>query len=200
MKAVAGSRFLLRKAVLSFGAALSLFCSLPALAQENTPDVTATPLGTVFRWLNFLLVFGALAWLIARYGGPYFRHRAHAIAKAIGEAQQARAAAEAEFRQAGDKLASLESDIQRERREAERDSLADRERIRALAKSEVEKIGQAARAEIAAAERAGAQELRAIAARLATARAAGLIGEQLNAAAESALFDSFVEELAKAAS
>jgi F-type H+-transporting ATPase subunit b len=155
------------------------------------------PVGTLFRWLNFLLIFGFLAFLIGKFGGPYFRGRAQGIAKAIEEAQQARAAAEREVREAEQKLASIDAEIQQEWRAAERESASDRERIQALTKSEIEKIGQAARAEIAAAERAGTQELRAIAARLATERAAALIRQRINAAAEAALFDTFVEELAK---
>ena len=64
--------------------------------------------------------------------------------------------------------------------------------------TEIEKINQAGRAEIAAAERAGAQGVRAIAARLATERAAALIREQMNDAAEDALFGAFVGELERA--
>jgi F-type H+-transporting ATPase subunit b len=200
MKAVSGTWSVGRTAVLSVALALVGFFSLPALAQENTPDVTTMPVGLVFRWLNFLLVFGVLAYLVVKFGGPYFRGRAQAIAKAIDEAQQTRAGAERDLREATAKLAAVATEIEQERRTAERESAADRERIRALTKSEVEKIAQAARAEMAAAERAGTQELRAIAARLATARAAALIREQMNAAAEAALFDAFVGELAKAAS
>jgi F-type H+-transporting ATPase subunit b len=198
MKTVAGRWSLGRAAVLSAGVAAA--ACLPALAQESSSDVTTMPIGTVFRWLNFLLVFGAIAYAIARSGVPYFRGRARAISNAIAEANQARAAAERELREAAGKLGSLDREIDEERRAAERDSAAERERIRALTKSDIEKVGQAARAEIAAAERAGHQELRALAARLATDRAAALIREQMNAAAEAALFDSFVDELAKAAS
>ena len=200
MKTVAGRGSLGRAAVLS--AAVTFFCaaSLPALAQESSPDVTTMPIGTVFRWLNFLLVFGALAWAIVKFGAPYFRGRAKTISAAIAEANQARAAAERELREAAEKLGAVKREIEQERRTAERDSAADRERIRALTQADIEKISQAARAEIAAAERAGHQELRAIAAKLATDRAAALIREQMNAAAEAALFDSFVDELAKAAS
>ena len=200
MKAVAG-RFSFDRgaaAALRIVVVLLSVTPLPALAQENGPDVTAMPVGTVFRWLNFLLVFGALAYLIAKFGGPYFRSRAHGIAKAIEEAQYARAAAERELREAEEKLASIDAEVQQEWRAAERESAADKERIRALTTSEIEKIGQAARAEIAAAERAGTQELRVIAARLATERAATLIRQRMNAAEEAALFDTFVEELAKA--
>jgi len=200
MKAVAGSWPFGRgtAAALSTVVVLLTVASLPALAQENGPDVTTMPVGTVFRWLNFLLVFGVLTYLIGKFGGPYFRGRAHGIAKAIEEAQQARAAAQRELQEAEGKLASIDAEVQQEWRAAERESASDRERIRALTNSDTEKIGQAARAEIAAAERAGTQELRAIAARLATERAAALIRQRINAAEEAALFDAFVEELAKA--
>jgi F-type H+-transporting ATPase subunit b len=182
------------------GAVLLDMVSLPALAQEGAADAANTPIGTVFRWLNFLLVFGALAYVIVKYGAPYFRSRAQSIAKSIEEAAQNRAAAERELRETLQKLSSVDREIEEERRAGQRDSIADRERIRELTKSEVEKIQQAARAEIAASERAGAQEIRAIAARLATERAAVLIREQMNTAAEAALFGSFVGELERAAS
>ena len=172
--------------------------SIPALAQESSSDASSMTLDTVFRWLNFLLVFGGLVYVVVKFGAPYFRGRADETAKSIEEASQSRAAAEREFRQAEHKLATIASEIEEERRNAVRDSGTDRERIKALARTEVEKINQAARAEIAAAERAGAQELRAIAARLATERAAALIREQMNDAAEEALFEAFVVELEKA--
>jgi F-type H+-transporting ATPase subunit b len=182
------------------GAVLLDMVSLPALAQEGAADAANTPIGTVFRWLNFLLVFGALAYVIVKYGAPYFRSRAQSIAKSIEEAGQNRAAAERELRETLQKLSSIDREIEEERRGGQRDSAADRERIRELTKSEVEKIQQAGRAEIAASERAGAQEIRAIAAKLATERAAVLIREQMNTAAEAALFGSFVGELERAAS
>jgi F0F1-type ATP synthase membrane subunit b/b' len=182
------------------GAVLLGMVSLPAQAQEGAADAANTPIGTVFRWLNFLLVFGALAYVIAKYGAPYFRSRAQSIAKSIEEAAQNRAAAERELRETLQKLSSVDREIEEERRGGQRDSAADRERIRELTKSEVEKIQQAGRAEIAASERAGAQEIRAIAAKLATERAAVLIREQMNTAAETALFGSFVGELERAAS
>ena len=200
MKTMAGRCSLVRAAVFSFGLALFSVASLPALAQESSSDAASMPIGTVFRWLNFLLVVGALAYLIGKFGAPYFRGRAQAIARAIGEANQTRSAAERELREAAEKLAAVQSEIEQERRTAARESAADRERIRALTKAEMERISQAALAEIAAAERAGTQEVRAIAAQLATDRAAALIREQMDATAEAVLFDSFVVELERAAS
>ena len=200
MKTMAGRCSLVRAAVFSFGLALFGAASLPALAQESSSDAASMPIGTVFRWLNFLLVVGALAYLIGKFGAPYFRGRAQAIARAIGEANQTRSAAERELREAAEKLAAVQSEIEQERRTAARESAADRERIRALTKAEMERISQAALAEIAAAERAGTQEVRAIAAQLATDRAAALIRERMDATAAAVLFDSFVVELERAAS
>jgi F-type H+-transporting ATPase subunit b len=189
-----------RAGLLGIGIGLLGTIPLPLLAQESSPDAAAnTPVGTIFRWLNFLLVIGALAYLVFKFGAPYFRVRALAIGKAIGDANQMRATAERELQETSEKLAQIDREIEQERRTAERESAADRERIRALTKSELEKVSQAARAEIAAAERAGNQELRAIAARLATERAAALIHAEMNPMAETALFDSFLAELGQAA-
>jgi F-type H+-transporting ATPase subunit b len=200
MKPVWGKRFLRYAGLLMMGSALVGWAALPALAQEGSPDASTTPVGILFRWLNFILVIGALAYLIVKFGGPYFRGNAESIARSIAEAAERRAAAERELQAATEKLAGVAREIQEEHRAAERESAADQERIRALAKTEAERIGQAARAEINAAERAGAQELRAIGAKLATDRAAVLIRTRMNAAAESALFNSFVGELERAAS
>ena len=198
MKVFSGRSSLSRFGGLIVTSALFVAFSLPALAQEGSPGSASVTLDTVFRWLNFLLVFGGIAYVVVKFGGPYFRVRAAETAKSIDEASQSRAAAEREFQQAVHKLATIEGAIEEERRSAVRESAADRERIKALTLTEIEKVKQAARAEIAAAERAGAQELRAIAARLATERAAALIGEQMNDAAEEALFDAFVGELERA--
>lgn len=198
MKAFPGRLFFRRFGGLITTAAFFAAFSLPALAQESSTDSGGTTLDTVFRWLNFILVFGAIVYVIVKFGAPYFRARAEEIAKSIDEASQNRAAAEREFQQADNRLTRIESEIEEERRAAVRESAADHERIKALTRSEMEKINQAARAEIAAAERAGAQELRAIAARLATERAAALIREQMNDAAEEALFEAFVGELERA--
>src|SRR5260370_25220170 len=149
MKAVAGRWPLDRAVVLGLAIALFDAIPLPLPAQESSPDAADTPIGTLFRWLNFLLVLGAIAYAVVKFGAPYFRSRAQAIGKAIAGANQTRAAAERELREASEKLAGVEREIEQERHTAERESEADRERIRALARSEVEKINQAGRGGVA---------------------------------------------------
>ena len=51
--------------------------ALPALAQEQSaPDPADSLAGTIFRWLNFALVFGGIVYLIRKVGAPYFRENA----------------------------------------------------------------------------------------------------------------------------
>jgi F-type H+-transporting ATPase subunit b len=175
--------------------------ALPALAQEQTaPDPADSLTGTIFRWLNFALVMGVITYLIRKVGAPYFRQNAQAISQSIRQAAEERAAAERELNEVSQKLAKIDLEIQDMRRTAANESAAQAERIRALARKEVERVAQAAQAEIVASERAAAMELRAAAARLATEHAAALIRARMNAVAEAGLFRSFILEVEKSAS
>jgi F0F1-type ATP synthase membrane subunit b/b' len=172
---------------------------LPALAQEEAPSPADSSTGYVFRWLNAALVLAALVWALRKFGAPFFRGKAKAIQDAIRGAAAGRAAVEQELSEASRKLDSLEAEVQELHRAARRESASEAERLRALAQSEAEKIARAAAAEIEAAERAARQQLRAIAARVATDRAAALVRQRMNAAAESSLFGAFLGELERGA-
>jgi F-type H+-transporting ATPase subunit b len=183
------------------GLTVLAWTALPALAQEQTaPDPADSLTGTIFRWLNFALVMGVIIYLIRKVGAPYFRQNAQAISQSIRQAAEERAAAERELNEVSQKLAKIDLEIQDMRRTAANESAAQAERIRALARKEVERVAQAAQAEIVASERAAAMELRAAAARLATEHAAALIRARMNAVAEAGLFRSFILEVEKSAS
>lgn len=173
--------------------------ALPALAQEEAPSPADSPTGFVFRWLNLALVLGAFIWVIRKFGGPFFRGTAKAIQDAIHGAAAGRASVEKELSEATRQLASLDAEVQEMRRAAGRESAAEAERLRVLSGSEAEKIAKAAAGEIEAAERAAKQQLRALAARAATDRAAALVRQRMNDAAERSLFGAFLGELEKGA-
>jgi F0F1-type ATP synthase membrane subunit b/b' len=176
--------------------------TVPALAQEEhaaEPDPASTPLGFGFRWLNTALILSALIWVIRKFGGPLFRENARAISGAIREAADARALAERELAEVARQLENVDTEIRDLRRAGMQESEADAERLRALAQREAEKIARAAQAEIEAAERLAYQQLRNLAARMATERAASLVRQRLNPAAEKALFGSFLGELQRGA-
>lgn len=175
--------------------ALVFLTALPALAQEGESSPADSPTGWLFRWLNFAIVFGAIAYFAVKKGGPYFRSHADEISRKIAEGARAREAAEKQRKEIQAKLAGIDQEVAGMRAEAKRDADAEAQRLRALAREEAQKIETVAQAEIAAAERAARMELKALGARLAVERAEALLRSELTPKAETALFDNFVREL-----
>jgi F-type H+-transporting ATPase subunit b len=177
---------------------LAMFVSMaamPLLAQEGEASPVDSPTGWVFRWLNFAIVFGVVAYFAVKKGGPYFRRQAEEISRKIAEGTRAREAAERQRQEVQAKLANIENEIAGMRAEAKRDAEAEAQRLRALGREEAEKIERAAQAEIAAAERAARMELKVFAARLAVERAEAQLRQELTPKSEAALFQAFVQEL-----
>jgi len=173
------------------------FTALPVLAAEGTDPADSTA-GLIFRWLNFLIVFGGIAYLIAKPGGAFFRGNAKEIAASIMEATAVKAEADRELREVEVKIARLDQVIEEMREEARRNWAAESERLYASGLAEIEKINQAARGELAASERAAQQQVREIAASMAVERAAALVSSKMNAEIRARMFQSFLSELGKA--
>jgi F-type H+-transporting ATPase subunit b len=176
------------------------FMALPAFAEEGAkPDPAESPTGLIFRWLNFLIVFGAIAYLIAKHGGAFFRGNAKEIAASIVEATATKAEADRELHEVETKIARIDQDVTQMREEARRNWAAESERLRASGVAEIEKINQAARAELTASERAAQQQVREIAASMAVDRAAALVSSMMNAEVRARMFQSFLSELGRGA-
>jgi len=174
------------------------FAALPVLAEEGAkPDPAESLTGLIFRWLNFLIVFGGIAYLIAKHGGAFFRGNAKEIAASIHEAQAAKAEAERELRAVETKIARLDPDVAEMRQEARQNWAAEAERLHASGLAEIEKISQAARGELAASERAAQQQLREIAATMAVQDAAALVGSRMSAEIRARMFQSFLGEIGR---
>ncbi len=174
--------------------------AIPVLAAEGAePDPADSPTGLVFRWLNFIIVFGGIGYLIAKHGGAFFRGNAKEIAANIVEATAAKAEADRELQQVEVKIAHLDQDVAEMRAEAGRNWAAESERLHASGQAEIEKIAQAAREELAASERAAQQQVREIAASMAVQRAATLVSSMMNAEVRSRMFQTFLNELGRGA-
>jgi F0F1-type ATP synthase membrane subunit b/b' len=169
----------------------------PVLAQEGESSPADSTTGWVFRWLNFAIVFGAIAYFAVKKGAPYFRANAKEISGKIADAARVREEAEQKRREAAAKLANLDQEIAQLREDAKRNAEFEALRIRILVREESEIIERAAKAEIAAAERAARLELKVLAARLALQRAEALLREELTPKAEAALFRTFVRDLGR---
>jgi F0F1-type ATP synthase membrane subunit b/b' len=176
------------------------FTALPALAEEGAkPDPAESPAGLIFRWLNFLIVVGGIAYLVAKYGGSFFRGNAKEIAASIVEATAAKTEADRELHGVEVKIERLDQDVAELRQEAQRNWAAESERLYASGQAEIEKIAHAAREELAASERAAQQQVREIAASLAVERAAALVSSMMNAEIRARMFQSFLREIGRGA-
>lgn len=174
---------------------LVVFCSaLNAHAAEEraAANERATE---IFKWINFAIVVGVIVWVFGKVLPPKFRSNASKISSAITEATEAKAAADRQLREAETKLANLQKEVEELRAFAGREGASEAERIRALAKSDAQKIFLAAKAEIEAAERAARLELKAIAAKLAVDGAETLLAKQLTPQTQESLVSSFVKSL-----
>jgi F-type H+-transporting ATPase subunit b len=173
-----------------------LLMAAPVFAQEG-PSATDSPIGRIFRWLNFAIVFALFAWIIVKFGAPSFRKRATEISEKIAEGARARETAEKQRQEIQSKVANLQNEIEQLRLHGRRDAENEAQRLRDTVRSESEKIELAARAEIDAAARAGRMELKALGARLSVQLAEAMLRQELTPQAEAKLFRSFVGELGR---
>jgi F-type H+-transporting ATPase subunit b len=180
-----------------FGAALLivLFAALNAHAAEEGGNATTERANEIFKWINFAIVAGLIAWVFLKLTPPFFRKNAENISSAITKATAAKAEADRQLRDAEQKLARLEQEVAQLRVTAQREAAAEAERLRAITQSDMQKVGLAGKAEIEAAERAARLELKAIAANLAVDGAESLLVKQLTPQAQESLVAAFVKNL-----
>ena len=174
---------------------MSLLASVSLQAAEEGGSAATQRATEIFKWINFAIVVGVIVWVFGKLLPPVFRKRAETVISAITNATSAKAAAEAQLRDAETRLANLQKEVTELRAFAERESAAEVERLRALTQSDVQKIAAAAKAEIEAAERAARLELKGLAANLAVTAAESLLVKQLTPKAQESVISNFVKRL-----
>ena len=162
---------------------------------EEAASASQQSAENLFKWINFAIVAGVIVWLSLKSGPAFFRGRSDSIGSAIQKATEAKSQADRRLRDAESKLAYLENEVAELRASAERESIAEAERIRNLTLSDAQKIDAAGKAEVQAAERAARLELKALAANLAITGAESLLAQQLTPAAQESLINNFVKSL-----
>jgi F-type H+-transporting ATPase subunit b len=172
-----------------------LFAVIGANAAEEGGNAAAGRATEIFKWINFAILAGVIVWVFGKLLPPVFRKRAEAVSSAITNATNAKAAADAQLRDAESRLANLQKEVAGLRALAEKEAAAEVERLRAATLSDAQKIAAAAKAEIEAAERAARLELKALAANLAVDGAESLLAKQLTPKAQESLISNFVKSL-----
>lgn len=185
----------LRK-IMSASAVLSV-CLLTATRTLGAEEGGAAGHGLEmgFKWVQFVIIAALAYWAFGKKLPPFFRRRADQISAAIDKASAAKADAEQRLQEALAKLANLEREVTAFRTQAQKDAVAEMERLRGATELDLEKIRIAAKAEIEAAERAARVELKELAAKLAVDGAESLVARQMTPAVQEAMIHNFVQSL-----
>jgi F-type H+-transporting ATPase subunit b len=172
-----------------------LLAAVSAHAAEEGGNTTTEHANEIFKWINFAIVAGLIAWVFLKLTPPFFRKNAENINAAITKATAAKAEVDRQLREAEQKLARLEQEVAQLRATAQREAAAEAERLRAITQSDIQKAGLAGKAEIEAAERAARLELKTIAANLAVDGAESLLVKELTPQTQASLVAAFVKSL-----
>jgi F-type H+-transporting ATPase subunit b len=177
-------------------AGMLFILSLAVVSAHAEEGGAQEPANDLFKWINFAVLAALIIWLALKNGPAFFKRRADVISSAIEKSTQAKNLAEQQLREAETRLHNLEQEIADLRTTAQRESVAEGERIRTLTRADAQKIDAAANAEVDATERAARLELKALAANLAVDGAESMLANQLTPSAQESLIKNFVKSLA----
>jgi len=143
--------------------------------------------------INFLIVAGFIVWAWKKNAPAMFRDRTGLIKKQLEEARAASEEANRRLSEIESRLARLDTEIAGMRSEAERDAVAEEQRLRAAAEEDRGRIVTTAEQEIASAAKLARGELKKFAAELAVGLAEKKIA--VTPEADQALVRSFTDDL-----
>ncbi len=149
----------------------------------------------VYKIINFVILFGALFYLLRKPAAEFFASRSAAIRKSLEEGSKALEASQAQLHAVEEKLQRLEGEIEAFKGQAAREMELERARLRQAAAEEAEKILAAARSQIELAVRSAQLELKAFTAQQALALAEEMIRQRLDDAGRQRLVGQFVASL-----
>lgn len=192
---------------------VALLLVVGALAQEKTTaieraDVRAAESpsqgehGNLELWkiANFVLLVGALGFMVKKNAGPFFAARSKQIQQDMLHAQELRADAENRAADVDRRLANLEKEIATLRAESQEEAKAEIERGMQHTAAEIAKIQAHAEAEIVSAGKAARMDLKRYSADLAVQLAEQKIRARMTAEAQDGLVQGFVHDLKHPAS
>lgn len=180
-------------------AALSVLLLLPLflfMTSEKGAEAAGGS-GMLGKVINFAILFGGLVFVLRKPLQEFLRKRTDDVRALLESAQKARLEAEAKLAESGRKIAALEDEVVRMKKDAEAEGLREKERIQALAAKEESRIRSFAEQEIDLQLKAGMQELKEYTAELAATLAEARIKDRITAGEQSALIDKSIDKLAE---
>ena len=189
------------------GVLLAFCLILPAAWAEEGGDPNAStgaaptdqhsgsPLSVVWKWGNFLLLFGGLAYYLRQPLREFLQARTRGIQEGLANGKRAQEEAEEKMSAIEARLARLDEKIDGLRQEATRESEEERRRIIDSSHAEAEKVVAMARREIEGLQRSARMELKAHVARLAVELAEERLRRDLGPDQNQRIIARFVQSL-----
>jgi F-type H+-transporting ATPase subunit b len=173
--------------------AILLLSGMTAGEGEHGPEGASS--GMLGKVVNFVLLFGALAYFLATPIKNFLAKRTTDIRAALDEARAAREDAERRLAETRARLAALEGDADRMKSEAEAEGRRARDGIRQLAEAEAARIRKLAAEEVEHQVKAGVQELKERTLELAAELAAEGMKKTIGSGEHSGLIDRSIERI-----
>jgi F-type H+-transporting ATPase subunit b len=188
-------RLLRRAALFSLLGVCLAGCALPCVAQAPgaaaKEENSEPPHALLYKTINFVILVGALGYLLRKPLSDYFRSRSAKIKQGLEEGRKALEASQARLREIEARLARLESEIAAFKDAALREMDAERQRMHQASAEEAARILESARAQTETAIRSARLELKRYAAGQAVGLAEQMIGSRLDDAGQRRLVTRF---------
>lgn len=154
-----------------------------------------SPLSIVWKWGNFILLFGGLAYYLRRPLREFLQARARGIEEGLASGKRAQEEAAGKMSAIEARLASLDEEIDGLRQQAARESEEERRRIIDSSRAEAEKVVAMAKREIEGLQRSARLELKAHVAGLAVDLAEERLRRDLEPSQNQRIISRFVRSL-----
>ena len=149
----------------------------------------------LYKWVNFLIMVGVLAYFMRKPLSNFFSDRLDSIQQALSKGKRAAEASEAKLAEIQRKLANVQREIEAFRADSEREMQAERERLKQSAGVEAQRIVDFAQVQIEAATGLAKVELKKYAARQAVEMADAMVRERMDDSVRQRLVGNFVAGL-----
>ncbi len=180
-------------------AAAILFCALVLFLgmtpQEGEHAAESGSSGMLGKVINFVILFGGLAYFLAKPLMGFLAKRTSDIRASLEGAKAAREDAERRLAETQARLATLEDEAARMKSAAEEDGRRARDGIRDVAEKEAERVRAFAAQEIDLRVKAGIQELKDRTIELSAELAAARMKARIDAVGQAGLIDRSIDEL-----
>lgn len=174
-----------------------LFLALPFvlfMASEGEHHASGS-MDFLGKVVNFVVLFGALAFLLYKPAKKFLGERGQAIDRSLWEAKDSREEAEKRLKESQRRLTELGHEITRMQEAAALSGRKEKERILREAEEEAEKLRRSTHLELEMLSKSGIKELKAYVLSLAAAQVTERIQRKLTASDQEGIIDKSIERL-----